>query len=86
MRIYYRTASRRSSCSSTDAPRLLLLLPPLHARRSLDQKWQEAMTELNEQIHLEDHTLDLPEGHPGSEVRPTEPSASVLPCDVTGVR
>jgi hypothetical protein len=25
--------------------------------RTYDQRWQEAMSELNEQVHIEDHTL-----------------------------
>jgi hypothetical protein len=30
-------------------------------RRAFDLLWQEAMAELNEQVHIEDHTLDLNE-------------------------
>ena len=39
------------------------------ARRSLDQTWQEAMSELNELIHIENPKLDLPEGAPAPPVR-----------------
>ena len=29
-----------------------------------DLQWEEAMAELSEQIHIEDHTLDIQEGNP----------------------
>eukprot|EP01138_Halocafeteria_seosinensis_P012954 gb/GECG01013232.1/.p1 GENE.gb/GECG01013232.1/~~gb/GECG01013232.1/.p1 ORF type:complete len:875 (+),score=137.06 gb/GECG01013232.1/:1-2625(+) len=35
------------------------------ANGTYDQTWQQAMSELNDQIHVEDHTLDLPADHPG---------------------
>lgn len=38
-------------------------------RSTYDQKWQEAMAELNEQVHIEDDTLDLEEGDEPPPVR-----------------
>jgi hypothetical protein len=38
-------------------------------RRSLDQTWQEAMSELNELIHVENPKLDLPDGAAEPPVR-----------------
>ena len=39
------------------------------ANSTYDQKWQEAMAELNEQVHIEDDTLDLEEGDEPPPVR-----------------
>lgn len=30
--------------------------------------WQAAMVNLNEQLHIENHELGLPDGHPGVPV------------------
>ena len=45
------------------------------ANVTFDCQWQEAMAELNEQVHIEDHTLGLEEGEepaPPPEVTPLE--------------
>ena len=71
------------SCRASDltrVPKVIALLthrpvpcacPPLPgcARSTYDQKWQEAMAELNEQVHIEDDTLDLEEGDEPPPVR-----------------
>ena len=48
---------------------IVLIVASACPRRTYDQKWQEAMAELNEQVHIEDDTLDLEEGDEPPPVR-----------------
>eukprot|EP01138_Halocafeteria_seosinensis_P012952 gb/GECG01013230.1/.p1 GENE.gb/GECG01013230.1/~~gb/GECG01013230.1/.p1 ORF type:complete len:108 (+),score=3.98 gb/GECG01013230.1/:1-324(+) len=48
------------------------------ANGTYDQTWQQAMSELNDQIHVEDHTLDLPADHPGVPVSAVHRSLTPL--------
>ncbi|CEG47354.1 iq and aaa domain-containing [Plasmopara halstedii] len=45
------------------------------ARSTYDHRWQEAMTEINEQVHIEDHTLS--DGPTGTSNEPP-PQASIV--------
>lgn len=45
------------------------------ANVTYDMMWAEAMADLNEQIHIEDHTMGVPEGQ---EPPPPPPPASIL--------
>jgi hypothetical protein len=48
-------------------------------RRTFDEEWQAAMVALNEQLHIENPELGLPEGHPGVPV--SDPMRLVLVCE-----
>lgn len=54
-------------------PWLTSLGPFLPPRSTYDRIWQEAMSELNEQIHIEDDTLDM---EPGDKRGPVMSPAS----------
>ena len=45
------------------------------ANVTYDMMWQEAMAELNEQVHIEDHTMGIPEG---VEPPPPPPQVPIL--------
>lgn len=45
------------------------LRPAPSPRSTYDRVWQEAMSELNEQIHIEDDTLDMEPGEKRGPVR-----------------